>query len=300
MVNVNKKGKKLRDTLVAYSFMAPALIILIIFVFYPIVYSFPLAFYDYSVVGKTQFVGWANFSRAIHDNEFWISVKNSILFVLIVPPIQILSILLAILVNKDLPGIKFFRALFYIPVVTSMVAVSITWGWIFSADGILNSFLITKGLIKEPIMWLASPKLALFSLMFITVWQGLGYYMMIYLAGLQSIPKDMEEAAMVDGANKFQSLFKIKIPLLKPYVWFCTLMSVLSAVGVFDVVYVLTNGGPNNATLVTNLYSFQKAFTDFSFGYSAAIGLLVSIVTSGLSTIVFIYGKKGGMSYYNG
>ncbi len=290
--------KKLRDTLIAYAFMAPALILLIVFVFYPIIYSFPLAFFDYSIVGKTKFVGWANFSRAIHDKEFWIAVKNSITFVLVVPPIQILAILLAILVNKELPGMKFFRALFYIPVVTSMVAVSITWGWIFSPDGVLNTLLMNIGFIKDPIMWLASPNLALFSLMFITMWQGLGYFMMIYLAGLQSVPKDMEEAAMIDGANKVQTLFKVKIPLLKPYVWLCTLMSILSAVGVFDVVYVLTNGGPNNATLVTNLYSFQKAFTDFSFGYSAAIGLLVSIVTTALSTVVFVYGKKGGMSYY--
>lgn len=300
MENVSKSKKKMRDTLVAYGFMAPALILLIIFVFYPIIYSLPLAFYDYSVVGATHFVGWANFARAIHDSEFWISVKNSIIFCLIVPPIQIFAILLAILVNKDIPGIKFFRALFYIPVVTSMIAVSLTWKWILNPDGVINTLLMGVGLIKEPVMWLASPKWALFSLMFITMWQGLGYYMMIYLAGLQSIPKDMEEAAMVDGANKFQTLFKIKIPLLKPYVWFCSLMSILSAVGVFDVVYVITNGGPNDATLVTNLYSFQKAFTDFSFGYSAAIGILVSIVTTALSTVVFIYGKKGGMSYYNG
>ena len=235
MKNVSRNKKKIRDTLVAYGFMAPALILLIIFVFYPIIYSLPLAFCDYSGLGATHFVGWANFARAIHDSEFWIAVKNSIIFCLIVPPIQIFAILLAILVNKDIPGIKFFRALFYIPVVTSMIAVSLTWKWILSPDGVINHLLMGAGIIKEPVMWLASPKLALFSLMFITMWQGLGYYMMIYLAGLQSIPKDMEEAAMVDGANKFQTLFKIKIPLLKPYVWFCTFVSILSAVGVFDI-----------------------------------------------------------------
>lgn len=294
----SKSKKKLKQTFIAYCFMIPALIILALFVFYPIIYSLPLAFYDYSILGETRFIGWDNFSRAIHDTEFWISIKNSALFVLVVPPIQVFAILLATLVNRKLPGIKFFRALYYIPVVTSMIAVSLTWKWIFNPDGILNNFLITNGIIKEPIMWLASSKLALFSLMFITIWQGLGYYMMIYLAGLQSIPKDIEEAAIVDGANKVQTLFKIRIPLLKPYVWFCSLMSILSAVGVFDVVYVITGGGPNNATLVTNLYSFNKAFSDFSFGYSAAVGLLVSIVTTALSAIVFVYGRKGGMSYY--
>lgn len=294
--------KTIRDNLIAYAFMAPALVILIVFVFYPIVYSIPLAFFDYSVMGKTTYVGWANFLKALNDNEFWIAIKNSATFVLVVPPLQVLSILLALLVNRKLPGISLFRALYYIPVVTSMIAVTITWYWIFKADGVLNTFLMSTGLISEPVLWLDSTKLALPSLMFITLWQGLGYYMMLYLAGLQSIPGDMEEAATIDGANKFTTFVKIKVPLLKPYVWFCSLMSILSAVSVFDVVYALKegDGAPNNATLVANLFSFRKAFVNFEFGYSAAIGLLVSIVTTALSIAVFIYGKKGGMGYYDG
>ncbi|HBM81052.1 MAG: sugar ABC transporter permease [Clostridiales bacterium] len=291
------RNKKIKDTMVAFAFMAPALILLIVFLFYPIIYSLPLAFYDYSIVGQTKFIGWDNFTRALHDNEFWISIKNSVTFVLVVPPIQILSILLAILVNRKLPGIKFFRALFYIPVVTSMIAVSIIWGFLFDPDGIINGFMISHGWINEPIYYLQNPSLAMPSIMFITLWQGLGYYMMLYLAGLQSIPAEIEEAALVDGANKFKTFFKIKIPLLKPYVWFCTFISLLSAVGVFDIVFALTSGGPNNATLVTNYYSYTKAFTDFNFGYSAAIGLLLSIVTTILSIAVFIYGKRGGMTY---
>lgn len=295
-----KKNRKklLKNSLVAYAFMAPALILLIVFVFYPIFYGIPLAFYDYSVVGKTTFVGWGNFTRALHDSQFWMAMKNSVLFVLVVPPIQILSIMLAVLVNRKLPGITFFRVLFYIPVVTSMVAVSITWGFIFDPNGIINTLLISKGIIKDPILFLGSPNLALFSLMFVTLWQGLGYYMMIYLAGLQSVPQDVEEAALVDGANKFQTLFKIKIPLLKPYVWFCTLLSTLSAVSVFDVVFVLTNGNPYNSTLVVNLYTYNKAFLDFSFGYSAAIGLLMAVITTLLSILIFVYGRKGGINNY--
>lgn len=293
------KKKKMKKSLIAYAFMAPALIILIMFVFYPIIYGIPLAFTDYSVVGSTHFVGWTNFTRAIHDKQFLMAIRNSVLFVLIVPPIQILALLLAVLVNKKLPGIKIFRVLFYIPVVTSMVAVSIIWGWIFNSDGLINSFLMSHHLIKSSILFLSSPKLALPSLMFITLWQGLGYYMMIYLAGLQSLPKDVEEAAMVDGASKFKTLIKIKIPLLKPYVWLCTFISILSAVGVFDVVYVLTNGGPNDSTMVINLYSFQKAFVDFNFGYASAVGLIAAIIMTALSAFIFVYGKKGGMSYYN-
>lgn len=300
MDSVISSKQKRRNTLVAYAFMAPALAVLIIFVFYPIAYSLPLAFFDYSVIGETKFIGWANFTKAINDNEFWISLKNSLLFVLVVPPLQVCSIMIAMLVNKKLPGMTFFRVLFYIPVVTSMIAVTIVWGWILKPEGVLNAILMNIGLIKEPVLWVDSPNLALFSLMFITLWQGLGYYMMLYLAGLQSIPADMEEAAVIDGANKLQLFVKIKVPLLKPYVWFCSLISIISAVSVFDVVFALRDdGGPNNATLVTNLYSYRKAFVYFEFGYSAAVGLLLSIILTALSIVVFVYGKKGGMGYYN-
>jgi len=298
MMMEKHKMAKIRKTLVAYMFMAPALLILAVFLFYPIIYSLPLAFFDYSIIGETTYVGWKNFSKAINDDLFWIAVKNSVLFVLVVPPIQILSMLLAMLVNRKIRGINFFRALYYIPVVTSMIAVSIIWGWIFDPDGVINTFLLENHIIKQPIYFLADKRLALFSLMFITLWQGLGYYMMIYLSGLQSVPLDLEESAMIDGANKFWTIVKIKVPLLKPFIWFSTLVSVLSAVSVFDVVFVLTEGGPDNGTLVTSYYSYAKAFVDFNFGYSAAIGLLVSIVTTVLSALVFAYGKKGGMGYY--
>ncbi len=294
------KKKKIRNTIVAYAFMAPALAVLIVFVFYPIVYSLPLAFFDYSAIGETRFIGWANFIRAVNDEEFWISIKNSVVFVLVVPPLQILSILLAVLVNRKIPGISFFRVLFYVPVVTSIMAVTVVWDWILKPEGVLNTLLLNAGLIKEAVLWNGSPAFALPSLMFITLWQGLGYYMMLYLAGLQSIPDDMEEAAVIDGAHKLQLFVKIKIPLLKPYIWFCSLTSVISAVSVFDVVFALhDDGGPLNSTLVTNLYSYRKAFVYFEFGYSAAVGLLLAIVLTALSVLVFIYGKRGGMSYYN-
>lgn len=297
-----KEGKKLatskaklRTALTAYGFMAPALILIVLFVFIPIVFSLPLAFFDYSVLGKTHFIGLANFVRAFHDDEFWISIRNSLLFVLVVPPIQILSILLAVLVNRKIRGVSFFRVLYYIPVVTSMVAVSIMWGFLFDPSGLVNNLLVELGLVKQPIGFISDEHIALLSLMFITVWQGLGYYMMLYLSGLQSVPVDLEEAATIDGARPATVLWRIKIPLLKPYVWFCTLNSVISAVGVFDVVFVMTQGGPNYSTLVMNYYSYYKAFNDYQFGYSAAVGLVLAVLTTVVSLAVFIYGQRGGM-----
>jgi len=285
---------KTRQTIAAYCFMAPAFVILILFAVIPIIGSIPLAFCNYSVVGQTKFIGLDNFIRAFNDPDFRIAIVNSIEFILIVPPLQILSILLAILVNKKLPAISFFRVLYYIPVVTSMVAVAIIWGFLFDANGAINTLLMNWGFISEPLGFKDSAAAAMPCIMFITIWQGLGYYMMLYLAGMQSIPAELEEAAMIDGANKFTAMIKIKIPLLKPYIWFCTLTSLISAVGVFDIVFVLTKGGPNNATMVINYYSYYKAFNDYEFGYSAAIGLVLATITTLFSIAVFIYGKKGG------
>ncbi len=295
---INHK-KKLKDTLVAYAFMAPALIILIVFVFYPIVYSIPLAFYDYSIMGDAKFIGMDNFVRLFADGDFWIALKNSCLFVIVVPILQLLSIAIAMLMNQKLKGTTFFRVLFYTPVVTSMVAVSIIWKYIFDPDGIINGLLMQWHLISSPIQFLFDTNLALPTLMAVTIWQGLGYYMMLYLAGLQSVPEELPEAATIDGANGWQCFWRIRLPLLQPYIWFCSLISVIAALGVFDVVFTMTDGGPDKSTYVINYYSYRQAFMNFDFGYSAAIGLVLGIVTTIFSIVQFTYGKKGGGNLYD-
>lgn len=297
MKRIGLKTIKERQTLKAYLFMFPALFLVFLFVVVPILGSLPLMFCDYSVVGKTKFIGLTNFKNAFLDPEFRVAMFNSILFVVVVPIIQILSIILALLVNRKMYGMTLFRTLFYIPVVTSMVAVSIMWGFLFDPSGWINTMLLKLHVIAKPLMFLDDSKTAMLCIMFITIWQGLGYYMMLYLAGLQSVPKDMEEAAYVDGATSLQALIKIKLPLLKPYIWFCSLNSIISALGVFDVVYVLTQGGPNDATNVINYYSYVKAFKDFQFGYAAAISAVQAVMTLVLSILVFVYGRNGGMTY---
>ena len=132
--------------------------------------------------------------------------------------------------------------------------------------------------------------------MFITLWQGLGYYMMMYLAGLQGIPSELSEAARIDGAGTLKVITSIIIPQLKPFIWFCTLNSIISAIGVFDVVFVLSKGGPDNATMVINYYSYTKAFGEFRFGYAAAVGAVQAVLTGIVSIVVFVYGRRGGMT----
>ncbi len=283
---------------VAWLFMTPGLILLALFVFWPIIYSVPLALTNYSVIGKTEFVGLDNFVKALQDKSFITSLLNSLLYVIVVPFIQIISILMAILVNSNVKGIKLFRTAYYIPVVTSMVAVALIWGWLLNQNGVINYVLTNVGLMKEPITWLSNKDTALWTLMFITMWKGLGYYMMIYLAGLQSVPKDLTEAAMIDGANRAQTIRKITIPLLKPYVFFCTLISLMAAIRVFDEVFILTMGGPGDATLTSSLYIYQQGFQQFNFGYSSALGLIVSVMIGALSIVIFRFNRKGGVNPY--
>lgn len=290
---------KLRNTFVAWAFMLPAMIILVTFVFYPIVYSVPLAFTNYSVFADTKFVGLTNFERLIADKDFYVALRNSLLFIIVVPILQVLSIALAILMNRKLQGTTMFRVLTYLPVVTSMVAVAIIWKFIFDANGLVNTFLTQNGILSEPIRFLSSSKLALPTMMAITIWQGLGYYMMIYLSALQHFPEELVEAATLDGASGWKIFWNIRLPLLQPQIWFCSMVSIIAALGVFDVVFTLTggSGGPNKSTYVINLYSYIQAFNKFDFGYSAAIGLVLAVITTVFSIVLEIYNRKMGDIY---
>ncbi|MEC0234651.1 sugar ABC transporter permease [Paenibacillus kribbensis] len=286
------------ESFTAWAFMTPGLLLLAVFVFWPIIYSIPLALTDYSVISDTHYVGLANFEAAFKDRNFLISIWNSLVYVLIVPFLQIFSILMAVLVNSRIPAIKIFRTTYYIPVVTSMVAVALIWSWLLGNNSVVNYLLIKVGIISREIHWLSDSNLALYVLMFITMWKGLGYYMMLYLAGLQNIPQDLYEAARVDGASRWRLIVHITLPLLRPYILFCTLISLMAAIRVFDEVYVLTKGGPGTATLTSSLYIFQKGMEQFNFGYASALGLIVGAVIAVLSIIVFRFNRKGGVNPY--
>ncbi len=287
------------ETFAAWAFMAPGLLIVAVFVLWPILYGIPLSLTDYSVIGETHYVGFENYVTAVHDRSFLTSLWNSLVYVLIVPCIQIISILMAILVNTRLPLIKAFRAAYYVPVVTSMVAVALMWSWLFSSNGVVNYILMQLGVIQEQVGWLSTSSTALYALMFITLWKGLGYYMVLYLAGLQSIPSELYEAAMIDGANRGQMIWRITIPLLRPHILFCTLISLMGAIRVFDEMFVLTKGGPGNATLTSSLYIYQKGLEQFNFGYASALGLIVSVIIGALSIVVFRLNRKGGVQTYS-
>lgn len=294
-----------RSRWIAWIFLAPALLILGVFTFYPIFCGVGLAFTEFSLLRHTaegqlvspKFAGVDNFWRLWVDPYFWKALFNSLTYLLVVPVIQLAAIGLAVLVDKPFRGRNFFRTAFYIPVITSVVVIGITWRWVFRSDGLANFLLGLVGL--GPVEFLTSPDTALLSIMFVTLWQGLGYYMILYLAGLQTIPEELEEAAVLDGAGPREVFWHITIPMLKPTIALCSIISCISALKVFGEIFVMTpQGGPNQSTLTLVYYIYLKAFEDFDIGYSAAIALVLAGVVGIISWINVRYFKDGGLNSY--
>jgi len=281
----------LKQSLQAYLFLTPALVLFAVFSFWPVGYGSYLAFTDYSLIKPSHWVGLDNF-RYIFGNEMFVTgLKNSLLFLLIVPVIQIGAITLAVLVNNNLPGIRLFRTAFYIPVITTISVVGIMWGFMFHEQGTLNYVLTQLRIVNQPVGWLSDDSIALFSVMFVTVWRGLGWYMVMYLAGLQGIPAEMQEAAILDGANRWQRFWKITVPMLRPTIMVCTIMSVLAALKAYQEVLVLTQGGPLNSTFTALYYAYDQGLKHLKLPRGLAASFVVSICCIGIMLLCLRYIK---------
>lgn len=270
---------QLRRRYTPYLFLLPALVMVTIFLFYPILDTLRLSFSDFNLLKQPEYIGFSNYKDILNDTLFWLALKNSLLYLIaVVPVLVIIPIFIAILVNQQIKGIRFFRTLYYIPVVVSMVVVGIMWKWVYQSQGVLNYILNIFGLVDNGINWLSDPRIALFSVMAVTIWKGLGYYMVIYLAGLQSIPHNLYEAADIDGTNWWQRHIKITIPLLKPSILLVSILSSIAAMQVFTEIYVMTKGGPIDSTKTLVFYIFQKAFRDLNLGYAATMGFVLFVI----------------------
>lgn len=298
---------------IAYAFLAPAVILLAVFTLWPILCGVGLSFFNYNMVRTLDnghiappvFVGWQNFQRLARDPYLATALRNSLTYLLVVPVIQILALLLATAVNRKIRGIEGFRAAYYVPVITSIVIVGLAWKQVLASDGILNGIwrwvwnVWPHGQAAfAPIPFLTDQHIALFAVMGVTAWQGLGYYMVLYLAGLQAIPPEYEEAARIDGAGKWQVFTRVIMPLLKPTIALCAIISCIAALKVFGEIYVMTDGGPNFGTMTMVYYIFIKAFVEFQMGYAAAVALLLGLVVGAVSYVNILFFKEGGLKYY--
>ncbi|MET8612372.1 carbohydrate ABC transporter permease [Streptomyces misionensis] len=275
-------------------FAAPGLLITGAFILYPFVSTVINAFTDRRTLVPGRFVGLANFRELLHDDMFWIGLRNSALYVVgVVPALVLLPLLLALLVQKNIPGIAFFRSAFYTPVVASIVVVGLIWVWLLDERGLVNSLLETIGVGK--VGFLSDQWLLLLSAMAVTVWKGLGYYMIIYLAALANVPRELHEAAAVDGAGPVRRFLTVTVPAIRSTMVLVAALSSVSAFKVFSEVYLLAgpNGGPagEDTTLVMLVQRTGTGLTG-RVGYASAISLVVFAVTVVLMLLVLRADRK--------
>ena len=270
-VSVNKKSERKA----AYLFIIPAVVLLAAFLLYPALQTVRYAFTDYNIMrpDRIKFCGLNNFIELFQDKDFWIAVKNTLHFTVLVVPFQtVLALALALLISSRRKGVSIFRAAYFSPQVTSMVVVAILWTVLYNSNpssGLLNALLVNLGM--EPCGFLNDPKTAMNSIIFMSAWQGAGYQMMIFLAGLQGIPKDQYEAASIDGAGKIKSFLYVTLPGLKNVISYVIMITVIQAMKLFTQPYVMTKGGPQNATRTLVYYVYEQGFQKRNFGYACAV-----------------------------
>ncbi len=281
---VSKKRRSNRLT--AYAFLAPNFIGFFVFTLIPILVACGLCFVKWDFANPMEYVGMKNFLKLFRDNGFQISLWNSIYFTVTSVPLTIvISLLLALLVHQKLKGIKLFRTLFFFPYISSMVAVAVVWNMLYHPTmGPINQFLRMIG-IQNPPGWTSSVIWALPAVMLMCVWKQVGYYMIIYLAGLQSIPEYLHEAATIDGANAWQRFRYITLPMLTPSTFFICVLVIINSLKIFDPIMIMTDGGPGRATYTLVYYIYYQAFTLFKFGYASAIAMALLVIVL-ISTII--------------
>lgn len=289
----NKKSKQLNNTLVAYSFLLPNFIGFCIFTFIPIVFSLILSFVEWDSANPMVFVGLNNFKKMLTDETFKISLFNTAYYAVFTVPLTMVSSLgLAIALNQKLKATNFFRTLFFFPHVASLVAVAVVWNMLFQPTlGPINQILAKLGMENLP-GWTSSIEWAMPAVIIVSVWKSMGYYMILYLSGLQGIPRELYEAAEVDGASKLQKFKNITLPMLTPTTFFISIMLTISCFKVFDLISIMTNGGPGRATNVLVYHIYNTAFINYEFGYASAISMVLFIIVLTITIIQFRAEKK--------
>ena len=278
-------------------FALPLLIGLLAFTAYPVIRSFVISFARYEIFSPPQFIGVQNYVDLFHDPLFWQSLKVTTLYSILSVPLGLVSgLAVALLMNQKVRGITVFRTIYYLPAVVSGVAVSLLWIWIFNPDfGLAKVAMRGLGLPPQP--WLNDPKTALPSLVFMSLW-GVGGGMVIYLAGLQGVPAHLYESARLDGANTVQQFRHVTLPMLTPVIFYNLIMGIIGSFQVFTQAFVMTSGGPANATLFYVLYLFRQAFAYYHMGYASAMAWILFAIILALTLLVFR--SSAAWVYYEG
>lgn len=284
---MNKVVKKKNEKISAYIFIAPAVILLFMFLIMPAISTIRYAFTDYNIMrpDNIQFCGLENFKDLFTDKDFIKAIGNTFYFTLIVVPLQcLLALMLAMFISSRKKGVSIFRAAYFSPQVTSMVVIAILWTVLYNPNpntGLINAFLTKLGF--NAIGFLNDPKTAMNSIIFMSAWQAAGYQMMIFLAGLQAIPRDQYEAASIDGAGGFQRFMYITLPGLKNVIKYVVMITMIQAMKLFTQPYVMTKGGPQNSTRTIVYYIYEQGFQSRNFGYACAVAAIFFVIVVAMS-----------------
>ena len=275
-----------------YLFLLPAVAVLIVFFFIPFFQTFGLSFFDYSSsIYNPTFNGVDNYIKLFKEPIFYKVMFNTFMYLIIAVPFLVtFPLFLAILINQKIRGITLYKILLYLPVIVSIVVAAIAFKWLYAGQGILNYILTLFHL--ESIGWLVDTKWALFSVAIVTIWKGIGYYMMIYLASLMSVPQDLYEACDIDGANFLTKHLTVTIPHIMPTIALVSTISTISAMKVFAEIYVMTKGGPLNSTKTIVYYIYERAFENLDLGYASALAVVLLIVVMLFSLINILCFEK--------
>ncbi len=279
--SVSGPSRQFQDRLVIALFLLPALVLFLLFVIYPIFRSVYFSMFNWNGLGPAvNFVGLANFKAILFDKVFIKALWNVLLIVVFSLAIQLpLALGLAVLVGRNLPGRALFRTIFFLPYVLSEVNVAIMWMLLYNADperGFLNAILVLLG--AKPVTWLANTSIVLLAVFAALTWKYFGFHMLLYLTGLQNIPTEIEEAARIDGANSFQNFFYVTLPLLRSTINTSTYISVLGSIQQFILVWVMTKGGPVNASETLSTYMYRFGFVRFQLGYGSAVAIYMFLI----------------------
>lgn len=280
-----------------YLMVAPAMAVFGVFILYPIFYMIYLSFFDWNLIGEMKYIGLENYTDMLSDKDFWQVLGNSVYYMVMVVIFQmILSLLLAAYLNRNTRVNRILQSIAFTPYITSMVSVAFIWMWLMDSDyGLLNYLLSLIGL--GPVGWLSDPKVAMNSLVLVSVWKGLGYNTIIIISAMQSVPGYLYEAAALDKTPRWKAFWKITLPMISPTLFFLALMNIIAALKVFETVNIMTQGGPMNSTntLVYNIY--QYGFDYFKIGYASALGVALMVVIGFFTLIYFrVLSKR---VYYN-
>jgi multiple sugar transport system permease protein len=278
-------SQRAQEEIAAYIFLAPWLIGFIVFTAGAMLFSLGLSFFQFDLLSGTKFIGLGNYQQLVNDDLFKQSFKVTTIYTFLTVPIgTILALAIAMMLNQKVAALGFWRTAYYLPAVVSGIAVALIWSWVLQPEyGLLNNFLRGVGLPGP--RWLLAEETAIFGLVMVALW-GTGTNMLLYLAGLQSIPTELHEAAKIDGATSWQGFWNVTLPLLTPTVFFNVIINIIGSYQAVETALILTDGGPNNATLTMVLYLYRNAFQLFKFGYASAVGWALFIIVMLLAVVV--------------